>query len=239
MPPPAPVVSSSRYHEAFRVQRDENEGRVRVWGDGADDPKVDLILGSSPNYQVAHVRSDGDDRVYEVRGLASYDVRADAGAWAEKELVDMPTDALVRLEVTNPTGTFVLVQQDGQWKIEQPARLADQELDSDKVDSLVRSACSLRIDQPVGPVDEAEHGLAEPAVVVELEWTAGPGDLSDDEGVSAAGEELSYRVGSKVKDKDTQRYVTRSGFGFTGTIWESSVTKMIEQDVDDLLASSS
>ena len=45
------------------------------------------------------------------------------------------------------------------------------------------------------------------------------------------------QIGGKVEDQDTQRYITRSGLEFTGTVWESSVTKLLEEKLDALFAS--
>ena len=39
-----------------------------------------------------------------------------------------------------------------------------------------------------------------------------------------------------MPDQDTQRYVARSGFRFTSTIWESSVSKLLEQRADGLVS---
>jgi len=225
-----PVVSSSRYHEAFKVRTDDNEGRVRVWDDASGDPQIDLILGTSPNYRITHVRRADDDRVYEVRDLASYDVRAKASAWSVKQLVDVPQEDVVEIAVTNASGSFRLARQDeGGWKIVEPQAQAGRELDADKVDSLLRAACSLSMDEPVGRRDEDAQGLSEPAARVEL--------LVRGTGEDASSELVEVVVGRAVDGKDTQRYVTRSGFDFTGTIWESSVKKLLDEPVDDLLAS--
>ena len=65
-----PVVSSGRYHSAFKVDGDENEARIRLWEDASGDPVVDLIVGSAPNFRSSHVRRADEDNVYEVRGLS-------------------------------------------------------------------------------------------------------------------------------------------------------------------------
>ena len=83
-----PVVSSGRYHDSFKVAEDENEGRIRLWDDAADDPDVDLILGSSPNYRTAHVRLAGEDaglRGPRPRGLrrpAGRPARGSSASWS-------------------------------------------------------------------------------------------------------------------------------------------------------------
>jgi hypothetical protein len=233
-----PVVSSGRYHSAFKVEDNEFEGRIRIYDDSAaDKPEVDLILGDSPNYRITHARIAGEDPVYEVRDLAPYDVRAAVGSWADKELVQIPVEHVVELEVENDSGSFRLVKGPEGWSIAEPASLADTTLDTSKVEGLIRAAAALRIDQPVGPLDEAAQGLNEPAATVTLRYSSsGEPFGSGDE--SPAVDEVVVRIGGKVPDKDTQRYVTRSGFDYTATVFDSSVSKLVDQKPGDLAASS-
>lgn len=233
-----PVVSSNRYHATFKVGDDAFEGRLRIWAEGSDEPEVDLILGDSPNYRLTHARLAGEDRVFEVRGIAPYDVRAASSAWARKELTDVPVDRVTGVRLTNALGTLELVKEDDVWRIREPEDLADQPLDQEKVEALIRAAASLRMDEPVGPVDEAAQGLDAPAATVVLRWLPGDGAVAEaDDAPAATPEQVVVRVGGAVADKETQRYVTRSGFQFTGTIWDSSVKTLIEQDAKELIAS--
>ena len=225
-----PVASTSRYHDSFKVAENENEGRVRVWDDPSGEPGVDLILGTSPNYQITHVRRADEDRVYEVRGLGVYDVRAEPGSWIDKTLVEVAADRLLSLELTNAEGSFRLDKGENGWTVAAPA--GDLQLDQDKVDTLVRAATSLRLAEPVGPVDPEVHGFDEPSATLVLRYSAG---TAEDE--AAPVEEITVSVGRKLDDPETQRYVTRSGFPFTGTIWDSSVTSLTEKKLGDLSAS--
>ena len=47
--------------------------------------------------------------------------------------------------------------------------------------------------------------------------------------------EITIRIGRKVPDQDSQRYVARSGFAFASTVWESSVNALLEREPRDLL----
>ncbi len=224
-----PVVSSSRYHEAFKVTDDTNEGRVKLFGDRADDAKVDLLLGTSANYRSLHVRSRGEDPVYEVRDLATYDVRAKPGNWAHMEFVDVPEAELASVVVSNAAGSFELVRGDDGWS----AVGSDIVLDQDKVSTLVRSASSLRLAEPLGPVGGGGAEPADPALTVTLRWWTG--GAGADEGAEAeAQQELVYWIGDKLADSDTQRYATRTGFDFKGAIWDSSVSNLIEKKLEEL-----
>jgi len=228
-----PVVSSDRYHKTFKVTEDDNEGRVRVFASGADKPAVELILGTSSNYMLNHVRVKGDDRVYEVRGLGSYEMRADADNWINKTLVDVPTEQVVGLSLKNGAGSIEVARKDGQWSLVAPAEMAGQALDQSKVDDLVRVASTLRIQSAAGALDEQGQGLADPATTVTLR-VAPPGDAGAS---GATPQEVVVRLGGHPPDKDTQRYVTRSGLPFAATVWDSSVKSLIEKTAKDLLPS--
>ncbi len=228
-----PVVSSSRSHGAFKVKGDDFEARIKIWEDGGDDPRVDLVLGSSPNYRLTHMRLSNDDRVYEVRGLATYDVRADASVWADKQLLDVDEEAITGLKLSNAEGSFELSREDETWTIVAPSDWADKALDQEKLDALLAAAGSINLSDPVGPVDEAAHGFDDAAATLELRWRPAAGD----EGSEASGpeQEAVVRIGSQPEDQDTKRYITRAGFGFSGTVWSSSVSKLLEQTISDLV----
>jgi hypothetical protein len=230
-----PVVSSARYHETFKVGDDENEGRIRVWAGSEEEPAVDLIVGDSPNYRLTHVRLADSDEVFEARGLSSYDVRSATGNWIRKELCDAAQDQVVGIVLTNPTGTFELQKLDGVWRVVAPESSVDLELDSTKVDNLVRSATSLRLADAVGARDDAAHGFASPAATVVVRWNPA-GEIAAGESPTAL-QELTIEIGSQIADDDSKRYVGRSGFEFTGSTWDSSVTSLIEKTLDDLSAS--
>lgn len=222
-----PIVSGSRYHASFKVAEDDYEGRVRVWDDSTDEPKVDLILGTSPNYRTIHVRVGDETPVYEVRDLASYDVRPDLAAWADKDLVAVPGETLLSLAIGNAAGSFELVREEGTWRVSAPEAMRERELNQDDVDNLVASATSIRLADPVGPVGDGAPASQDAAATVTLRWSP----------VDGAEEELIYWIGGAVEDKDTQRYVARSGFDFKGTVWDSSVQPMIDGTLDDLIDS--
>lgn len=234
-----PVVSSSRYHSTFKVKEDQPEARIRIWDDAAGEPKADLMLGTSPNYRTTHVRRAGEDPIYEVRGLATYDIRADRGTWIEKKLVDVPEAALVGLSLTNAKGSFELEKQDGAWVVRSPENLKGRKLDQEKVAALIRSATPLRLADAAGALDEQAQGLASPAATLKLRWTPAPAAAEAGEPAApAAPQELVLRVGGKVEGKDDQRYVTASGFDYAGTIWDSSVEKLLSEQVADLAGTS-
>ena len=225
-----PVVSSDRYHAAFKVGEDEYEARVRLWEESTDEPAIDLIVGSSPNFRSSHVRLAGEDAVYEVRGLSPYDLRPDSANWIDKNLVDTDETRVIGLSLTNESGSFELEKQEGVWKVLSPAAAAGQELDAEKADALIRAVSSIRLSGGAGPLDEAAHGLARPAATLALR-------LAPDDTQEGSEAELTVTVGGQVEGDESQRYITRGGFGFTGTVWESSVKQLLEETLDELYGS--
>jgi hypothetical protein len=226
-----PVVSSGRYHDAFKVAPDDHEGRVRLWADGGGDPDVDMFLGSSPNFRTAHVRRSDEEAVYEVSGLSSYDLRPAADGWIERGLVDLDPAQVVGLQVTNASGGFELARLEGAWIFvtDDPAQTPDPQ----KVERLLSSVASLQLAEGVGAVDPQAHGFASPAATVVIRYTDGA--LPDDP--DAAVRELTVQVGGEPTDNESRRYVTRDGFPFTGTVWESSVSSLLEETVESLVGS--
>jgi hypothetical protein len=157
------VVSSSRYHDALKVAEDDNERHLRIWSDDDDDPAVDLFLGSSPNYRISHVRLGDDDRVYEVRGLGKYDLRADAKSWIENRLVDIASSDVASVRLKNGHGAFTLTHNDKGWAASSDRSAPAGDLDSSKVETFIRSVSGLRVSEPAGPLDEQAQGLEHPA----------------------------------------------------------------------------
>lgn len=229
-----PIVTSTRYHETFKVADDDNEARIKVWTD-ADEPAADLIVGDAPNYRVTHVRRADESAVFEARGLSSYDLRSATGNWIRKELVDAKQDQVVGIVVDNPAGRFELEKSGDAWKVVAPENSAGLELDANKVDELVRAATSLRLADAVGKRDDAAQGLASPEATIVLRWSAS--DAAPAEGETPADlREETIQVGAKLPDEDAQRYIGRSGFAWAGTIWDSSVKTLLEKKLSDVSA---
>jgi hypothetical protein len=212
------------------VTRDESEAQVRVWEEPSGDPAAELLVGTSPGYRRSHARRGGEDLVYEVEGLAAYDLRPDPGAWVERELLDVPEERVAALALRNAEGAFALERAEEGWLIVEGLE-ESREIDEEALGSLLRAATAVTLDEPVGPVDEATHGLAEPAAVLTLRLSPaeGAGEVSEEETVV-------LRIGGEVPEETSYRYVTRATSGFTVKVWANSLTKLLEQSLDDLLA---
>ena len=225
-----PVVSNKSYHDAFKVASGNHVARLQVWGSDDDDPRVELILGSSANYRTTHARRGSEDEVYEIQGIAPYDLQPAHSSWIRKELAD-GVGEVDRLSLHNSSGRFELERQDGLWSVVSPADRGDEALDQEAVLALLRAATELRLADAVGPLDETLHGFTAPAATLKLAWSSGrPG--AEDGGPG----EWTLRIGGKPAEQDAQRYVTCSDSGFTGTIWETSLERLLDDSLEDLRA---
>ena len=233
-----PVVRSDRYHGALKVEEDDHERRVRIWEDSGDDPRVDLLVGTSPNYRLSHVRRGDEDQVYEARGISAYDLGSDSGAWIEKKFVDVVSDNVTRFELTNAHGTLSLERDGDSWIL---ASALDEELDTAAVNSLIRSVSSLYLREPAGPVGDSGYGFESPAATVEITTQAPeiPDLLKDPEAPvlePPAPEVVTLVLGSEVPDGDGNRYASKSGFDFAVVLSKYDADKLKDHKPADLYA---
>jgi hypothetical protein len=191
---------------------------LKLWSDADGNPVADLIVGNSANYRALRVRRAGDDEVYEVGGLSAYDLRAAAAAWVSTKLVDFSTDAVERLAIKNPTGTLELVKGESGWTVEGNPAV---ELDTAKVETLVRTVTGLSIAEPLGPSDTHGPSAADAKATVTLSGPVGT---------------MVILIGDKRSDDEARRSITVEGSGFSGTIWDSSVRSLLEKTLTDLRA---
>ncbi|MFQ5767731.1 MAG: DUF4340 domain-containing protein, partial [Acidobacteriota bacterium] len=252
-----PVVTSNRYHDSLKVSEKTHEHRLKVWDSAEnekDDPKVDLFLGTSPNYRITHARLGGDNRVYEVAGLNSWQFRAEPGAWVKKKFVDVPADQVTGFRLENEHGTFELQKKDGQWSLVSPKKKG-KDLDSSKVEGLVSSFAALYLQDPVGKMDEEAQGLAKPAAIIRITRTKPAPEETGDAGSTAAPdseesaadaegpeapaapevETTTVRIGKISDEKAGTRFATRSGFDFAVTLGKYDAEKAVNQNLEDLL----
>ena len=217
-----PVVTSEKYHEALEVTDETARGRVKVWGDPAGDPVVDLLFGKSAGMGANDMRLAGQDDVWEISGIASYDIRPQAAAWIETKLAGVASDRVTGLRITNSNGSFE-IRKDGESWVEVAAEGGTPAtLNADEVESLVRTVANLSISDPIGPVDEQAHGLAAPAATATI---VTGGEQSG---------EIEIRIGSLTSEDANKRYATRSGSGFTASVWKSSTDPIVDASVEKL-----
>lgn len=213
------VVTSDKYHESLEVTEEKAQARIRLFSSGAEAPSVDLLLGKA-TAGGAHVRIAGEESVYEIRDLTAWQLRPDTASWMQRTLVDVPTDSVQRVAVKNAHGSFELEKVEGDWLVVLPEESKGRTCAKDKVDPIVRAAAALSATGAAGRLDPTAQGLGDDATTV---------TLTHDEG------RVTVRAGSPVPDKNGQVHVTRDGFGFAATQWESSLASVTAAKLDDLV----
>lgn len=243
------VVSTPRHHAAFKVADDDFEARVRLWTDPDGEPTVAVLVGTSSSAGGSHIRRGDDAAVYEARDLSAYDLRTDPSAWIDRAIFDVAVDTIDALEITNGRGTFALTRTADSWNIASPNAFTGRAVDSGAVDNLLRALTQLRWTEAAGRPDPTQAGLAAPSVVVEISTSprsADSGAISTDEAetlqprpaaeATATPQRHTLRVGGPVQGRESERYAMRSGLDLAGTIWDSSLTPLLEAEISGLLA---
>jgi hypothetical protein len=213
------VVTSDKYHESLEVTEEKAQARIRLYREGESDPFVDLIIGKTTSGG-AHVRIAGEEDVWDVRDLTPWQLRAETATWMDKTLVDVPTDSVQKVAVKNEHGTFEVERVDGDWIVVTPGDAKGRSCSKDKIDPIVRAAASLTAAAAAGRLDPSSQGLGDDATTVTL--THGEGTTT-------------VRIGRAAPDNASQVYVTRDGFGFAATQWESSFSSVQNAKLEELL----
>lgn len=218
----APVVTSDRYHAALSVSDTESERRVLVWQEGGADPAVDLLLGSAPNATRTYARRAGDGRVFEVDGLASYDVSAAGAAWIVGRIFEFPAERVAAFAIQNAGGALRAVREATAWRVTDPPKMAGRLLDPGKVEDFLRSSSAVYAAEPLGRAADGSFTAA--ALRVEL---------VDESGAPAGTRALL--VGERLPGEGERRGVTSEGSGFAAVVHENGVQRLLTQRWPDFL----
>jgi hypothetical protein len=188
------ITQTSASHKRLKVADDDLNTRIDLTL--ADGSQARLYVGSPAGYGAIHVRAGDQDAVYLASGLSSSDTSSQATAWIEPIYVAVPTGEVVAVTLENANGRLEFSKDaSGAWTM---AGLAPGEtLDQGAVTSLVNSASSVSMRQPLGKEEKPEYGLQTPAAVVTLKTRGAEGEGS-----------TTLRVGAQ--DAADQTYVLSS-----------------------------
>ena len=158
------VVTETRAsHERLGVAGDAYTRRISFATAGGTE--YVLYLGTSPSYNVTHVRRSDADQVYLVSGFSSTDAGVRAASWIDTTYLTLTQDQVAELAIENANGTFVFAKDAaGAWTM---AGLgADETLDEGYVSSLVTRISSVRMLAPLGTIEDPAYAMDSPAAVV-------------------------------------------------------------------------
>ena len=158
------VVTETRAsHKRLNVAEDAYARRIAFATAGGTEHV--LYLGTSPTYNVSHVRLADADQVYLVSGLSSTDAAVRAASWIDTTYLTLTQDQVAELTVENANGTFAFAKDaGGTWTMAGLA--ADETLDEGAVASLVTRISSVRMLAPLGTIEDPAYAMDTPAAVV-------------------------------------------------------------------------
>ncbi len=160
-----------------RLQVSETDFVRRITLQTASGSRHTVYLGSSPTYNVSHVRVDGREETYLASGLSSWEFSAAPSAWINTSFVEFARDQLTEVQISNAKGTVVLTKDDlGLWSAQ--GLVGDQATDT--IDLALMRSSSVLMTKPLGRQLLPEYGLDQPALTVTLKgleqtvtWEAG------------------------------------------------------------------
>jgi hypothetical protein len=174
----------------------------------ADGEVRKLYIGTSPSYQVSHVRQGDQDQVYMVSGLSTSTVSARTTMWIDTTYMTLSEEEIVGFTLENANGRFEFTKVETEGEGEDGEKetswtwsgLAEGEvLDETGITSVISSFSLLRMIRPLGKEELDEYGMQEPTATIRFY-------VPDEEGASKA---YVVRVGAKYEDESA--YVIKSG----------------------------
>lgn len=215
------VAQTPASHKRLKVADDDLNRLIEF--ELADGTTHKLYLGTSPTYQVTHVRADGQGEVYLASGLSASDAGAQASTWIDTLYFSVPQDQLVALTVENENGQFEFEKDDaGTWTMKDLA--ADETLNENNVTSLANRVSSLRMLRPLGKTEQDNYGLQEPSAVVTVQ-------ARDEEGSVNI---YTLRVGAQ-SEEDNSYVVISSQSPYYVRVSNYTMQDFVEKERDDFL----
>lgn len=164
----------------------------------ADGNSKSFFLGTSPNNKTIHFRLAGENEVFIVKDLASWEMQTDKESWWQTTYVSVPKDELAAVKITNPNGTLTVQKgAEDKWLVAEAN--SDQNVSADKIETLMGSFAKISLGEYISR--EQPEGLGEPICTVEYTTIAGAFVLT----IWAADEEKGSHI-AKASNRDF--YVT-------------------------------
>lgn len=204
------VARTEAGRRELSVLPDDFERRVRI---EAGTGEHLIYVGAAAGSDGAHVRVDGQDEVWNVDGLASWQVSADRSSWVDPVYVRVEPDRVAAFALWNAAGSFRFERTDAGWTW--PDQVGGEAVDQERVTDFVDRFGSLRMRQPLGAEPPAA-ALDPPAAVVRIDLSPAEDDAADGAEAADSLEIFIHSGGADgayvVKSADSEYYVEVSSF---------------------------
>ncbi len=207
-------TASSRIR--LKVDDETFEQKIKIL---IDDGKSYLIfLGASPGNNTIHVRLAGEDKVFLVKGLSSWEAPTENSAWWENRYVEMAPEELVEVELTNSHGSFKITKdKDNTWKNAESG--ADETVSREKAEEFLRRAGMISLTKYLGRDEDESYGLKTPVAELILQ---------------SKQKSISLKIGPK--DEETDNHVVKaSDSPFYVHVGSFVIKDILEKRFEDLL----
>ena len=207
-------TASSRIR--LKVDDETFEQKIKIL---IDDGKSYLIfLGASPGNNTIHVRLAGEDKVFLVKGLSSWEAPTENSAWWENRYVEMTPEELVEVELINSHGSFKITKdKDNTWKNAESG--ADETVSREKAEEFLRRAGMISLTKYLGRDEDESYGLKTPVAELILQ---------------SKQKSISLKIGPK--DEETDNHVVKaSDSPFYVHVGSFVIKDILEKKFEDLL----
>ncbi len=184
-----------------------------------DDEKSYLIfLGASPGNNTIHVRMEGKDEVFLVKGLSSWEAPTENSAWWKNRYVEMAPEELVEVELINSHGNFKIIKdKDNIWKSAESG--ADETISREKAEEFLKKAGMISLTKYLGRDEDESYGLKTPVAELVLQ---------------SKQKSISLKIGPK--DEETDNHVVKaSDSPFYVHVGSYAIKDILEKRFEDLL----
>ncbi|MCB9681002.1 MAG: DUF4340 domain-containing protein [Alphaproteobacteria bacterium] len=196
-----PIATRAVTHEQLGVSDDSYEKKVEFTAGGTEHT---LLLGAAANKAI-HLRVDGGDAVYQVKGLSAWTIKDTNRGYLPSDYVDVDKDTLSSLAITTPLGAAAFTRTGTGWAVDGHPELVG---DAAALDTWLGKIAKVRLSDVAGTTAEPAFGLTPAAV--RITWSGAQGDQQVTGGL-AVGAEADGRI--YVKSDDSPFIVQAPSYG--------------------------
>jgi len=206
--------------EASHVQLEVANGKFqrRIDIETTDGKTQTLYLGSAPRYTATHFRLAGQAETYLTSDLSVWDVGVAISGWADTSYVAIDQEAVTGVTLMNANGTFMFAKDGDTWALADLQE--DETADTAQAGSIVRTATTMALKEPLGRSASPAYGLDDPGAVIDVSTADGQTHTLT---IGATPRESGDYV---VKSSDSEFYVLVASYTVTG---------LLEKTRDDFL----